>query len=222
MNYYEASLQGLKRILHVSGEEGYEHYIDECISEWQKGGKTQKLQAGFKKGGAFEKFSFENTRFTSHEQQFWYTKLFGGMVAMALQLARFQDEGRTVPIEFIRKNFGIPSDVISGTKCSKCGAKEITMGDIDKYITPKVVAAAIVDGLEQSCLIQNVDAVLELRSKELLQGREDAKLRAANTQVSVSSDRTPAAVCKHCGSSDLVRCRFLRHTKEPRFVALSR
>jgi|GEM_PF-4612841 len=222
MIFYEASINGLKLILHKSGETAYEAYIDDCIREWKTKKSTQKLQNGFRSGGLFENFSFRQDDFTSDEEGYWYTQLFGGMVAMAVQLARFMDNGKTVSIEFIKKNFGVPSDVISGTKCTKCGAKEISSADIDKYITPRVVASAIVDGLEKDRLETNINELLSLQYEPLLQARQEASGRAANSNVAVSGSRTPATVCRHCGSKDIVKCRFLRHTQKPCFVALSR
>lgn len=222
MNFYASSLNGLKQILHASGETRYENYIDECIQEWETTQSTDKLEKAFQKGGFFEDFSFPLTDFATEEEHFWYTQLFGGMEAMTVQLARFHRANRPITIEFMRKNFGIPSDVISGQKCVSCGAKEINQADIDRYITPKVISAAIVDGLANDNLPEKVEELLTLRSEGLKAARAEAIARALNSNVSVSDSRTPMTVCKRCGSKDIAKCRFLRHTKEPSFVALSR
>ena len=222
MNFYAASLNGLKHILHASGETRYENYIDECIKEWETNESTRKLEDGFRKNGIFEDFVFPQTDFATQEEHFWFTQLFGGMVAMTVQLARFHNSGRTITIESMRKNFGAPSDVISGTKCQNCGAKEINMTDIDKYVTPAVISKTIVDGLENGCLTEKLDEIMTLKSKLLSSARAEAIARALNSNVSVSDDRTPMQICKRCGSHDMAKCRFLRHTRQPSFVFLSR
>ena len=221
MNYYAASLNGLKQILHASGEIPYEKYIDDCIREWEERHSAEKLEAAFKKGGIFENFVFQRSDFNTDEEQFWYTQIFGGMVAMSIRLAQFERANRPVSIGFMRKNCGIPSDVISGNKCQNCGAKEINQSDIDRYITPTVIAKTIVDGLDKDNLPEKINEILTLRSKTLTAARAEAMARALNSNVSVSDERTPMTICKRCGSKDIAKCRFLRHTKEPSFVALS-
>ena len=222
MNFYESSLKGLKQILHMTGETAYENYIDTCLAEWETTRTTKKLDAAFRKGGFFENFSFPLSDFVTEEEHFWGTQLFGGMVAMILQLARFHNANRTVTVEFMRKNFGVPSDVISGTRCQNCGAKEINQADIDRYITPRVISQAIVDGLANDTLTENINDMLALRYKPLTAARAEAIARALHSNVAVSDARTPMTICKRCGSKDMAKCRFLRHTKEPSFVALSR
>ncbi len=222
MNYYESSLIGMKRVLSKSGETVFEGYMDEFISEWNTSGSSDKFVKAFSKGGSFENFSFASTKFDSEEKRFWYTQLFGGLVAMAMQLVRFAQANRTMTVDFMRKNFGHPAEVISGIKCGKCGAKEINAADIDKYITPPVVSKAIIDGLESSCIEQKVDELLDLTSAHLKLERDEAVQRAVNSRVSVSQDRTHPAVCSKCGAADIVKCRFLKSVKTTTFVALSR
>ena len=67
MNYYAASLNGLKQILHASGEIPYEKYIDDCIREWEERHSAEKLEAAFKKGGIFENFVFQRSDFNTDE-----------------------------------------------------------------------------------------------------------------------------------------------------------
>ncbi len=222
MNFYASSLEGLKQVLHFSGETRYENYIDECIHDWANSQSTAKLLAAFGKGGIFAEFTFPLSDFATEEEQFWCTQLFGGLVAMTVQLARFHQNNRPISIDYMRRNFGIPSDVISGYKCTSCGTKEINQAQIDRYITPKVVSGTIIDGLEKEDLSERIEALLSLRSEGLKAARAEAIARALNSNVSVADDRKPLTICKHCGSRAIDKCRFLRHTKQPSFVALSR
>lgn len=222
MNYYASSLAGMKRVLAQSGDTASEGYVDEFINEWKNTGRTDKFEKAFSKGGVFEDFSFASAKMDSEEKRFWCTQLFGGLVAMALQLVRFSKSGRTMTIEFMRKNFGHPAEVISGVKCTSCGAKEINAADIDKYITPPVVSKAIIDGIESSCMEQKVDEILDGTSAHLRLEREEAARRAANSKVSVSDNRLHSAVCSKCGKASLEKCRFLKSIKTTSFVSLSR
>ena len=220
MNNYESTLKGIKLVLANCGETDHENFLDDCINEWTSFGGTDLFVKGFSKNGRFEGFTFSETAFDDEEHRFWTTQLFGALVSMAMQLARFIKAGREMPIEYMRKNFGHPAEMISGVRCKDCGAKEINMADVDKYVTPSVISRAIIDGFEDNKLEENIRAILDLSSNYLSTERNDARTRALNTNVSVSSDRTPPAICRHCGSSGLERCRFLKSLKKPVFVAL--
>lgn len=222
MNYYETSLAAMKKILDDCGEGRYSAFVGDCINDWQDSKNTDRFMKGFSKGGLFESFSFRKSDFDSSEKEFWTTQVFGALVAMAMQLVRFERSGREIDIAFIRKNFGHPAEVISGSKCSDCGKKEINMADIDKYITPPVVSKAVVDGLEFDNLNEKIDELLSLNSDHLVSEREKAVTRAINTNVSVSNTREPLTVCKYCGGKNIVKCRFLKSLKANTFVALSR
>lgn len=222
MNYYEMSLVAMKKILDDCGEGRYSAFVGDCITDWKKKKNTDRLTKGFSKGGLFESFSFRKSDFDSPEKEFWTNQCFGAMVAMTMQLARFEHSGRDITIDFIRKNFGHPAEVISGSKCTDCGRKELNMEDIDKYITSPVVAKAVVDGLENGDLNENLDKVISLEYDYLLSERENAIARAMNTNVSVSNTRDALTVCKNCGGKNIVKCRFLKSLKTNTFVALSR
>ena len=222
MNYYESSLKGMKRILQKTGDTVSEGYIDEFIGEWRLAGKTDRFEKAFSKDGVFADFGFASPSIKSEELRFWCTQLFGGLVAMALQLVRFSKAGREMTIDFMRKNFGHPAEVISGVKCSACGAKEINVADIDRYITPPVVSRAIIDGLESGDIEKDIDEILDGTSQHLASERREAALRAENSKVYVSDERVHSARCSKCGKAALEKCRFLKSMKSASFVSLSR
>ncbi len=222
MNYYEMSLEAMKKILDDAGEGRYSAFIGDCITDWKKKKNTDRLMKGFLKGGLFEGFSFRKSDFDSAEKEFWTVQCFSAMAAMTMQLARFEHSGQDITIEFMRRNFGHPAEVISGSKCSDCGKKELNMEDIDKYITTPVVAKAVVDGLESGRLIENLDEVISEKYDYLKSEREKALARAMNTNIPVSNERGALSVCKNCGGKNIVKCRFLKSLKTNTFVALSR
>lgn len=222
MHYFESTLTAMKKLLDMGKEYRYAVFLGDCIADYQNNKSTDRFRKGFSQGGLFESFAFRPSDFDTEEQLFWATQLFGGMVAMAAQLARFESSGRVITIDFMRKHFGHPAEVVSGSKCGGCGYKEITAADIDRYITPPVVAAVIVDGLEEGSLLQKTEELINgmpaLREKE----RAEAKERAANTGIAVSDGRAVMKRCPSCGGTDIVKCRFLKSLKTRGFVALSR
>ncbi len=222
MNYYESSLKGMKRVLEKAGDTVNEGYIDQFIGEWRLSGRTEAFEKAFSKDGVFADFSFDSPSIKNEELRFWCTQLFGGLVAMALQLVKFSKAGREMTIAFMRKNFGHPAEVISGVKCTACDAKEINAGDIDRYITPPVVSRAIIDGLEGECMEKNVDELLDGTSEQLAAERKEAALRAENSKVNVSDGRTHSSICSNCGKTAVEKCRFLKSVKSVSFVSLSR
>ena len=221
MNHYEASVKAIKQVLAACGKTVHEEYIDECIAQWDSARSTELFVKGFSKGGKFEGFLISKEDVEDDELRFWTTQLFGGLVSMAMQLARFIKAGREMPIAFMRKNFGHPAEVVSGLRCKNCGAKEINMADIDKYITPSAISRAIIDGLESDCLDKHTGDILSLSSDYINSERDDAKIRALNTGVFIANNRTPFVACHECGCKELDRCRFLKSLKKPVFVALS-
>ena len=222
MDFLAPTLEGMGLILTECGETGYAENIKASLESWTNNHDAETFIKSFSKGGYFESFSFADTKFPSEEHRFWITQMFGGLVAMGMQLARFEKDNRIMTIEFMRRNFGHQPEVISGARCGACGAKELNTADIDRYITPYVISRLIIDGLESNRLDKNIASVMDVSSKEISAQRAEALLRANNTGVSVSDSRTTMTRCSHCGSTNILRCRFLKSLKKPVFVALSK
>lgn len=221
MQFYETTLKAMHKLLSDCGEQPYADYLADCLVQWREHADTSPFLKGFSQKGIFEHFSFEHTRFPSAESNYWTQQLFGGLTAMAMQLARFENEGKKIDIGFIRKHFGHPAEVISGSRCEDCGTKQICQADIDRYISMQVISTAIADGLEAGNLTRTVEQIMQVTDREIITLRERSRLRAANTGVNVSSGRTPMAVCTKCGGKNIRSCRFLKSLREPKFVELS-
>lgn len=221
MDYFDITLRAMEKLLSDCNEDRYAAYISECVGRWEKSRDIMYLLKGFSENGLFAEFAFQDTVFASDEKSYWTQQLFGGLTAMAIQLARFYREGKNIDIAFIRKNFGFPAQVIEGSVCEGCGARQINAADIDRYISTQVISGAVADGLEAGDLTKTVEQIMNVTYTDITVGRERAKLRAANTGVDVSSARKPATFCMRCGSGKIKSCRFLKSLKKPEFVPLS-
>lgn len=222
MNFFETSAKGMEKVLRECKEDYYADYIAESLEKWTENKDTSYFIQGFSKKGRFENFSFQNTVFATPEREYWTHQYFGGLVAMALQLAKFEREGKTISIDFIKQHFGHPAEVISGTLCTDCGAREFSMLDIDRYITSPVISGAIIAGLEKGDLSEITEQIMTVSYVPLFVQREQASLRASNSNVSVSSAREPAKVCLKCGGKNIQKCRYLKSLKKMSFVALNK
>lgn len=221
MNYYEITIRAMEKLLSDCREDKYAAYISDCVGRWQSSRDVNCFLRGFSENGLFAEFAFQQTEFSSAENRFWTQQLFGGLTAMAMQLARFYSERRKIDIAFIRKYFGHPAEVIEGSMCESCGAKQINAADIDRYISMEVISGAIADGLEAGDLNGITGEIMNARHRYITAGRENARLRALNTGVDVCSDIRPMTVCIRCGSRKIKTCRFLKSLKKTEFVALS-
>lgn len=220
MEFYEITLNAMKHLLTVCHEEDYAHILGNCLEQWRKKQDTDCFLTEFAKGGRFRTFQFKEADFVSGEQNFWVQQLFGGLVAMAIQLAGAIQENRTVDIGFIRKNFGRASEVITGTMCPECGKRQISGLDIDRYISTPIIAKRIADGLESNTLNEKIDALIDVSAPEIQRERRAAELRAANTGL-LMADK-PMTFCPSCGSKKKpVPCRLLKSLREPVFVPLN-
>ena len=121
MEFYEITLKGMKKILDDCKEETYSEIVGKCLAKWQSDKDVKCMLMEFSDNGRFRTFRFRPTDFSSVEQAFWTNQLFGGLVAMMIQLGGFILDGKTVGIDFIRSNFGRPTDVLTGCKCRSCG-----------------------------------------------------------------------------------------------------
>ena len=222
MKFYETSIKAMEKVLRDTKEDFYADYIKECIQKWESSNDTSCFTKGFSKKGRFENFTFQTTEFSSEENRYWTQQYFGGLVAMAMQLAKFITEGKTIDIGFIKKNFGHQAEVISGSVCTDCGTKQFSMSDIDRYITIPVISGGIIEGLEKEDLTDITEQIMNCTYDRLVKEREQAKERAANSNVSVSSSREPMTICTKCGGKSISKCRFLKSLKKNTFVALSR
>ena len=222
MDYFEITLRGMRKVLDLCGEDTYRAYIDDCIEGYSAKGDVGLLMKGFSPKGVFADFHFENTVFPTEEKRFWTEQLFGGLVAMSVQLARFKAEHTPFDITFIREHFGHPAEIIEGSVCAGCGLKTITALDIDRYVTMPVIAEAIVEGIDRGDLEARVVQITDLSYPKLKYERDDASVRAINTDISVSSGRTRPTVCLRCGGKNIKTVKFLKSLRKKEFVMLSK
>ncbi len=222
MDFYLITLEGMKKLLSDCSEELNASYIADCIDKWNDSKDVDYFLKGFSEKGVFAGFNFAHTDFESEEKKFWVQQLFGGLVAMAMQLAKFQKQGRTVSIAFIRQNFGHRAEVIRGAECEDCRYRQINSLDIDRYIVLPVVSTAIVNGLDNNDLNNEIDKLVSLKSAHMRSESDNAKLRASNTDIVVVEGRQPLTVCPRCGSKKIKSRRFLKSLKNNSFVALSK
>lgn len=221
MNFYEITLRAMHKLLTDCGEQEYAACIADCLEQWTSNADMAPLLQAFSKKGKFAHFAFEHTVFPTEERNYWTQQLFGGLTAMAMQLAKFAGEGKSVDIRFIRQHFGYPAEMITGSMCADCQSRQISMADIDRYISMQVISAAIVDGLEAGDLTKATEEIMQVKWKDIKALRDKAQLRALNTNVDVSSGRMPMTVCMKCGGKNIRPCRFLKSVKELVFVPLS-
>jgi len=219
MQFYETSLRGMKKILDIFHEDGYADIVENCISKWQSDKDVMCMLNEFGDNGRFRAFKFRPTDFSSAEQAFWTNQLFGGLVAMMIQLGSFIADGKTVDIDFIRSNFGRSSEVLTGSKCTSCGRLFTSALDIDKYISLPIIAKRIADGLEKGSLDDEIEVILTMSAPEVQKERDKTKLRCINTNISVTEDRP--AICLSCGNRKISPCKFLKSMKAPVFVPLN-
>lgn len=219
MEFYEITLRGMHKILKDFKEDKYADIVEKCIDLWQKKHDTYCMLQEFADKGRFRTFKFSSENFSSVEQNFWVQQLFGGLVAMMIQLAQFENEKKNISIDFIRKNFGMPTDVLTGIMCTSCGQRQTSLLDIDKYISLPIIAKRIAYGLEKGSLDDEIDAVASVSAPEIERERNNARLRTANTNIPVFDSRnTP--VCPSCGNKKFTVCKFLKSVKEPVFIPL--
>lgn len=222
MDFYKITLQGMKKFLNDCNKTHYADIIENCINKWDKNQNVDCLINEFSATGAFNSFELNPSDFQDDEKFYWSEQLFSAIVAMAVQLAHFAKEKKNTDINFIRRNFGRPTEIISGTNCSHCGFRQINCADIDKYISSSVIAERIVDGLETNTLNENIDAVVSLSAPEIKRRREQTKARIINSSIPFSQSRTNQTFCLLCGSKDMKECHFLKSLKDFIFVPLNK
>ena len=220
LEFYEITLRGMHKILRDFKEDQYADIVEKCIGQWQKKHDAYCMLQEFADNGRFRTFKFNADNFSSVEQNFWVQQLFGGLVAMMIQLAQFANQNKNISIDFIRKNFGMPTDVLTGIRCTSCGQRQTSLLDIDKYISLPIIAKRIADGLEKGSLDDEIDMIVNVSAPEIERERSNAKLRTANTNIPVFDSRnTP--VCPSCGNKKFTVCKFLKSVKEPIFIPLN-
>lgn len=222
MEYYEITLNGIYHLLKRMNEKKYADIISDCITKWKKQKDVTCFAQAFLPNGSFVDFQFSKDTFTSEEQRYWVQELMGALTAMAAQLAVFTAQNRKIDIEFIRKNFGRLTEVINGTACTSCSTKGVTLLDIDKYISGKVIAKKIVDGLAIGKMNNKIDEIITLSAPEIRYSRNEARERIANSKIPVSDSYEPTEKCPFCGSSDITQCRFLKSLKQNIFIPLGK
>ncbi len=223
MDYFVLTLEGIKLLLTTFHKDSYAGVIDDCIEQWNKNHHAGAfIQAFSDKNGKLSDLSFAAEDFKSEEQAYWTQQMLGALMAMAAQLAVFAQRKQTMTIEFMRKYFGHPTELINGTVCGQCGAKSISQTDIDNFIAPDIIAAKIVDGLEDGKLNERILSVVNVTATEIDRQRRLTKIRIENSSVPMTGSRHSAECCMVCGSNNMKPCRFLKSLKENVFISLGK
>lgn len=219
MEFYEATLKGMKKLLGDFNEDKYAEIVESCLKKWQSDKDVECMLSEFSDTGRFRAFKFRPADFSSPEQALWTNQLFGGLVAMMIRLGGLILEGQSVGIDFIRSNFGHSSEILTGFKCTSCGKFYTSSIDIEKFISMPIIAKGITDGLEKKNLDDEIDRIMSLSSPSMERERGKAKLRCVNTNIIISDSRL--TFCTSCGSKKIEPCRFLKSVKELVYVPLN-
>lgn len=220
MKFYEITLEGMKILLSECNQKKYADMIDSFIQEWNFEKKTENFLKAFSGKGAFKYFEFNISDFPSNCEFFWTNKLFGALVAMGTQLAHFINTGTDVNIDFIRSHFRHPTEIIKGTVCTNCGNRQISMLNVDNYISASIIADMVVSGLEHNTLNKNIKEIITLSAPEIKYERERTKIRVLNTPVPFSDEWKTRRFCLLCGGKEIKECKFLKSLKKEVFVPL--
>ncbi len=222
MEYYEITLNGIEHLLNRFDEKKYAAIVSDCITKWRKQRDVTCFAQAFSPTGSFADFTFKPDAFTSAQQRYWVQELMGALTAMAAQLAVFTTQKRKVDIEFIRKHFGRLTEVINGTSCAACGTKGVTAFGIDEYISGKIIANRIVDGLAIGKMNNKIDEIITLTAPEIKYNRTAVRERIDNSKIPLSESYEPTTKCPFCGSNDITHCRFLKSLKQNVFIPLGK
>lgn len=221
MNFYKITLEGMKKLLNDCNKTSYADIIEYCIEKWDTKKDITFFLSSFSENGAFKNFKFEKNDISSAEKFFWTKQLFSALAAMAIELARAINAGKSYNIDFIRKHFGHDSQIINGARCQNCGFRQINAENVDEYISAPIIAKKVVDGLETGSLDETVESIMNLSLPEIQREREHTKTRIINSSVPFSQERTDMKFCLLCGGKDIRKCKFLKSIKELVFVPLS-
>lgn len=222
MDFYRITLEGMKKLLDDCNKKSYSDMIEYSLEKWNSRKDTNFFVTLFSEKGSFQELTFDVSEFSSQEKLFWTQQLFSALAAMAIQLADFIKHKKSCDINFIRTHFGHPAQMISGSACANCGARQINIDDVDRYISSSIIAKRVVDGLENGNLNENIEAIMTLSAPEIQREREHTKTRIMNSSVPFSQNRTRQTFCLNCGSKDIKKCKFLKSIKDVVFVPLSK
>ncbi len=221
MEFYITALGGMKRLFENIENTDAVNILNNCIEKYNLKKDIISFVKEFDKNGFFRNFELDISDFDSAEKFYWTQQLLGALISMALELSRAIDSGKSYTIDFIRRNFGHPTEIIDGTTCTNCGSNQINMADIDIYISSSIIAKRVVDGLENGSLNNNVDLIMSLSAPEISRERERTKSRIINSSIPFSQERIPRTVCLLCGCKDIKKRHFLKSLKKFVFVPLS-
>ena len=221
MDIYLSALRAIKMLFSDIGKNEAAAVIGGCIAEYEKNDRSNPLKRELSHGGRLYELTIGKEDVPEADKRLWTIETFQALVAICAQTAESAANGFETDIQFLRNNFGRINDIMMIGRCRRCGRREATAADIDKYLSKPIISKRIVDGLENGDLDDEVGHLIHLDLPELDRERRRLRRKLTNSEIPINDGYGILAVCNGCASEDIEQSRLLRHTKENRFVPLN-
>lgn len=194
-------------MLDSCGEHHWKNWIIRDIYLWESNRSVEHLLSAYGGMGSLSDLVLhpENKHQVTKDQVPWANDLLMELRSICYSLARWPE--KTVRFESTDKL------QLEGWRCLTCGYSELTMRDIENYISRQMVRKGIEEAFKSGRLVEFVQQVLSINLPGVDDERAKVKNIALKSGINVTRREGWLRPCQNCGGNDTVVYRWDKQYK---------
>ncbi|MHB8126351.1 MAG: DUF6966 domain-containing protein [Desulfitobacteriaceae bacterium] len=196
MDIYLQSLSALESLLDNCGEHHWKTWITRDIYLWESNRSVEHHLSAYGGMGSINDLVLcqQNKHQLTKEQVPWANDLLIELLSLCSSLARLPQ--KTIRFESTDKL------QIQGWRCLSCGYSELTMLDIENYISRPMVRKGMEQAIKSCQLVEFIPQVLSICLPGIEDERAKIKNIALQSGINVTTRDGCLRPCPHCGDND--------------------
>ncbi|MGI1659682.1 MAG: DUF6966 domain-containing protein [Desulfitobacterium sp.] len=207
MDMYLQSLFALETLLDNCGERHWKSWVTRDIYLWESNKSVEHHLSAYGGMGSLNDLVLcpENEHQMTKDQVPWANDLLMELLSLCSYFARWPQ--KTVRLGSTDKM------QIQGSRCLSCGYSELTMYDIENFISRRLVRNGIEQAIKSDKLVEFVPQVLSVSLPGIKDEREKIKNIALRSGISVTTRDGWVRPCPQCGNNDTAVYRWDKQGK---------
>lgn len=213
MDYYRNALEAMHLLFDKTGVNYWRDWIEKDLHEWEKKSVDHHLSAYGGMGSLNDVIICpENGHNVSAIQVSWINCLFDDLKSLCYQFAK--SKGNSIPEEEIQKALWNKGSIIQGWRCLACGYSELSIKDIENYVSYYWIRSYIVKAVIDGRLKEFVEQILSHNTPGVEKERTKIKEIAGNSNINVTDREGWLRPCPRCGGNDTAVYRWKKSQKK--------
>ncbi|MDP4147021.1 MAG: hypothetical protein Q8936_21535, partial [Bacillota bacterium] len=139
MDLYRLALEAMQKLLNETGVRFWADWIEKDIEYWDDNRSVTHHLSAYGGMGSFNDvvICVVNNHKVNKHQEAWTNYLLMGLKSVAYYLAK--SEEIEINVDMLKEKLQCNYSKIQGSRCLACGYSELSEGDVDNFIAPKII-----------------------------------------------------------------------------------